>query len=75
MGKVKVRMLVSMAGPDDSYFPGQVYDVDAETAKAWCELPPESPRAEYVEKPKPKRREAAAREKREKAVQPAAEKR
>jgi hypothetical protein len=83
VGKVKVRMIASMAGPDESFQPGQEYDVDEQLAKAWCTEPAESPRAVYVNPPKPKRQrkpkaeakaagtpEAAVREEREKAVQP-----
>jgi hypothetical protein len=79
MGKVKVRMIASLAGPDESFQPGVEYEVDAKLAEAWCTLPAESPRAVYVEKPKAKarkpKREAAVRETRETAVEGAPEKR
>jgi hypothetical protein len=55
---LKVKMLVSMAGPDESYEPGQEYDVSEHLARAFCTLPEDGPRAEPVgwsvdgEKPK-----------------------
>lgn len=33
----KIRILVPVAGTDFSWAPGDVVDVDEETARAWCD--------------------------------------
>lgn len=48
MAKREIKMLVSMAGPDQSYDPGQTYKVDEPLAIALCTLPEDGPRAEPV---------------------------
>ena len=70
MAKRKIRMLVSMVGPEISWQIGDELNLDEPLARALCAEPPEAPRAEPVgwKLTEKKMAQTATREQREKAV-------